>query len=370
MTRREPRLHKSKRDGYFHAIFYERNRHPQRRWIALGTKTRRVAQRKIVDLADRYLRKEYDPWKDALPGSATLTQAIKVYVQARHDEGFSRKATRQRERILESFALTLAPEIDVAAVTPSHVRTFIQQEDFSDWTRRTYYARLRTFFACCKEHGLCEDNPADPVKSPPEPRGTINYVTPDGLRRILVAIEHTAETTECTGEVRWYADIVRFAAGSGLRLGEICALKWKDVDLVAGTVIVRSDDVHRAKGDKERPVQVSPQATRVLHQWHARDKPNPDAFVFHGPRSDHLSYEGTSRLFRKYRKMAGLPEGLTFHSLRKTYGTVLASAGVPLRTVQKMLGHSDISITARIYADVIDSAAREQVLQAFNGVDL
>ena len=51
--------------------------------------------------------------------------------------------------------------------------------------------------------------------------------------------------------------------------------------------------------------------------------------------------------------------------MRKTYGTVLASAGVPLRTIQKMLGHSDITITARTYADVMSRAAREQVRAAF-----
>ena len=111
-------------------------------------------------------------------------------------------------------------------------------------------------------------------------------------------------------------------------------------------------------------------AVEVLQKLSAGRNMPGDTYVFKRPRSDQLLYELTSRLFRKYRALAKLPRSITFHSLRKTYGTVLASAGVPLRTVQKMLGHSDVSITARIYADVIDSAAREQVLNAFNGVDL
>jgi integrase len=115
-------------------------------------------------------------------------------------------------------------------------------------------------------------------------------------------------------------------------------------------------------------VYISPEAQRIL-EGIAEERGTADkTFVFQGPRSDRLSYEVTSRYFRKYREQAKLPDTLTFHSLRKTYGTVLASAGVPLRTIQKMLGHSDITITARTYADVMTDAARRQVQAAFGEV--
>ena len=368
MTRREPKLHKNGRDGYYHAVFYERGR--SRKWVALGTRQKRSAERKVVELADRYLKGEFDPWRDTLPDPVTIAEAIEAFAQHRDDEGFGASSTRQRLRILQHFARTLPPEIDVGAVSAEQVRAFALQKRLSAWTRQTYYARLHAFFGFCVERGFCERNPVGELKAPPKPRQPINYVAPDDLRRLLAAIEHRALLSKREGEVRWYADVVRFAAGSGLRLGELCALKWKDVDLATGVVTVRSDAVHRTKSGEERVVQVSPQAVGVLRTWHERDRPARQDFVFHGPMSRELSYALTSRLFRKYRQMAGLPEGLTFHSLRKTYGTVLASAGVPLRTVQKMLGHADISITARIYADVVDSAAREQVLQAFEGVDL
>ena len=63
--------------------------------------------------------------------------------------------------------------------------------------------------------------------------------------------------------------------------------------------------------------------------------------------------------------MAKLPESLTFHSLRKTYGTILASGGVLIRSIQEMLGHSDVRITAQVYADVLSTALRKQVGEAF-----
>jgi len=115
-------------------------------------------------------------------------------------------------------------------------------------------------------------------------------------------------------------------------------------------------------------VYVSPEAREILVRLSDKRDPTDEDFVFQGPKSDALSYALTSRYFREYRRKVGLSEDLTFHSLRKTYGTVLASAGVPLRTIQKMLGHSDISITARTYADVMSHAARDQIRSAFEDV--
>jgi len=88
------------------------------------------------------------------------------------------------------------------------------------------------------------------------------------------------------------------------------------------------------------------------------------AYVFKGPRSDRLSYVLTSCLFRKYRKLAKFPKGLTFHSLRETgaspglrFGcTVPASGDVPIRSIQKLLGHCDLRMALKIYADVLNTA--------------
>lgn len=130
-------------------------------------------------------------------------------------------------------------------------------------------------------------------------------------------------------------------------------------DLERGAIVVRSDETHRTKTGEERTVYVSPEAQAILRRIAEERGTADDTFVFQGPRSDRLSYEVTSRYFHKYRELAKLSNTLTFHSLR------MASAGVPLRTIQKMLGHSDITITARTCADVMTDAARRQVQAAF-----
>jgi integrase len=360
-SRRHPKLRTKK--GSYYADFYDPRRQPTRKWVALGTKNKRVAQRKLTRLEDDYLRGDFDPWTDPLQTRASLTEAIGAYVEHRDQKGYRAASTAQRQRVLERFARDLPPDLRVDQITTDQVRAFVLRGELAQWTKRTYYARLNTFFGFCVESGYQERNPCDDVDRPPEPKKSINYVTPAQLEQLCGAIEE--EALNGGPDRRWYADVLRFTAGSGLRLGEVCALRWKDVDLDEGTVIVRSDEVHRTKTGEERTVYISPEAQAILRGIAGKRGTGGDTFVFQGPRLDRLSYPLVSRYFREYRREVGLSEDLTFHSLRKTYGTVLASAGVPLRTIQKMLGHSDITITARTYADVMSRAAREQIRVAF-----
>jgi integrase len=363
-TRRHPKLRKKK--GSYYADFYDRSRQPTRKWIALGTKNKRVAQRKLTRLDDDYMRGDFDPWTDPVESRITVTEAIEDYIEHRHQEDYDKGATDRRRRILEQFADTLPPETTCRQVTSDQVRWFARRPDLAQWSQYTYFARLSTFFGFCIDEGYLDQNPCSELRRPSKPRKKINYVTPEQLEQLCRAIESRNDTHgRSDTDLRWYADVLRFTAGSGLRLGELCALKWKDVDLDRGAIIVRSDETHRTKTGDERTVYVSPEAQAILERIADARGIADQSFVFQGPRSDRLSYELTSRYFRKYRKLADLPDTLTFHSLRKTYGTMLASGGVPLRTIQKMLGHSDISMTARTYADVMTDAARDQVRDAF-----
>ena len=75
--------------------------------------------------------------------------------------------------MLQCFAKALPPEIGVDEIDLEQVRAFVQQKRLSEWTRRKYYARLRTFFGFCVEQGFCECNPVDDLKAPPEGQGQL-----------------------------------------------------------------------------------------------------------------------------------------------------------------------------------------------------
>jgi integrase len=147
------------------------------------------------------------------------------------------------------------------------------------------------------------------------------------------------------------------AAMTGLRQGELIALRWQDVDWQAQRIRVRRNHVlgefdtpKSRRGSRSVPMtrRVAAQLD-TLHQttrWKA-----DGALVFSEPATGEPLRRGA--LMRRYRralKAAQLDPAHRFHDLRHTFGTAMAAAGVPMRTLQEWMGHRDIATTQR-YAD-------------------
>jgi integrase len=158
------------------------------------------------------------------------------------------------------------------------------------------------------------------------------------------------------------------AAMTGLRKGELLALRWRDVDWVAEKVRVRQSYVRGQFGvpKSKRSSRGVPLALRLatelehLHQhtvWNADDD-----LVFAHPETGR-PLDGSKLLarFKKACERAGV-RPIRFHDLRHTFGTRLAAAGVPLKTLQEWFGHRD-SKTTDIYADYQPSRQEAEWVQ-------
>lgn len=174
------------------------------------------------------------------------------------------------------------------------------------------------------------------------------------------------------------------AAMTGLRQGELVALRWRDVDWSAGVVRVRRTFSRGAWGKPKsrRSSRAVPIADRVAaeldrHFQRAAYKAD-DALVFCHPHTGN-PYDASKLRDRFYAAMtaAGMGErcgrrgGITFHSLRHTFGTRMASVGVPMRTLQEWMGHRDFTTTL-IYADFAPdpTGGAAFVARAFGVVDV
>jgi len=143
---------------------------------------------------------------------------------------------------------------------------------------------------------------------------------------------------------------------TGLRQGELVALRWRDVDWTARLIRVRRS---YSRGQwttpkSRRSSRAVPMADRVAREleWHfARSAyTDDDDLVFCHPHTGTPYDASKSRVrFKDALKRAELRE-LRFHDLRHTYGTLMAAAGTPLRTLQGWMGHRDYK-TTEIYAD-------------------
>lgn len=151
------------------------------------------------------------------------------------------------------------------------------------------------------------------------------------------------------------------AVMAGLRHGELCALRWRDVDYVAGRIRVRQNwvlgeyDTPKSRRASRSVPMVDRLAGELERLHRALGEPGPDALVFADPVSaEPLDKASNLRRLRKALKGAAVDESHNLHSLRHTFGTAMAAAGVPMRTLQEWMGHRDLKTTER-YADYAPS---------------
>jgi integrase/recombinase XerD len=137
---------------------------------------------------------------------------------------------------------------------------------------------------------------------------------------------------------------------AGLRVSEVVHLKASDIDSSRNIILVRD-----GKGNKDRQVMLSPKLLELLRcYWRWK---RPKEWLFPGQTSGQpLSTHSVFDACRKAAKTAGVSKPFHPHSLRHAFATHLLEAGVDLRTIQILMGHSNLSTTAR-YLHVLDTAA-------------
>jgi integrase len=195
------------------------------------------------------------------------------------------------------------------------------------------------FARACKTYGL----PVNPVsgveRHPVKLAGDIDVFSPEEVW----ALVRTA-TSEQDGA------IYLTAAFTGLRRGELIALRWRDVDFAGSVLRVRASYAGGAltapKSGKVRSVPLAPEVAQALARLADRELfAGEDDLVFPGEVGEFLDGSALRRRYRAALKRAGLRQ-LRFHDLRHTFGTrTIAKADI--RRVQEWMGHADIQTTMR-----------------------
>jgi len=204
-----------------------------------------------------------------------------------------------------------------------------------------------------QRRGWCRENPCALVPRPRVPRSSdIRFLDRDELEAFLAAVDVCAEP---------YGHIdrafFRTAAMTGMRQGELLALRWRDVDWKVKRVRVRRGYVRGELGTPksksgERAV---PMATRVAEELRGQRGHSPflkdDDLVFAHPETGvMLPLSPMRRRFKSALKAAGVRD-IRFHDLRHTFGTrMAASPNISMRNIQEWMGHRDYRTTL-IYAD-------------------
>ncbi len=208
--------------------------------------------------------------------------------------------------------------------------------------------------------GILVRNAADAVELPRFERKEMRALDPAGVTRLLEAAQGT--------ELRV---VIAVAIGTGLRRGELLALRWSDVNLDARRLTVHRSletvkGVTRTKPPKTarsaRTIALPPFVAEILREERQRRelseprgiKPNGGDWVFARAGASPWEPGAFSLAFARFVKSAKLPH-VRFHDLRHSFGTLALASGVDLQTVSRALGHESTAITSRIYLHAIES---------------
>ncbi len=189
---------------------------------------------------------------------------------------------------------------------------------------------------------------ADPPKVP---RVTMQAFTPEQAQIFLRSVRGDELET-----------VYVLALTLGMRQGEILGLRWRNVDLAAGTL--RVDKALQRVGKEYRLLEPkSATSVRTVQQESAQRSGAIRSLEWHDlvfRAIDGRPLNGTwvHHRFQAATKTAGLPK-LRFHDLRHSCASVLGALGVPARVVMELLGHSSINLTMNTYSHVFEKAQRE-----------
>jgi integrase len=279
-------------------------------------------------------------------GGAELSRALEVRGRKRSHQ--LTVASDLRNHIVPFFGAK-----ELHRIQPADIERYIavKRKTLAIKSIRNHVNTIHSVFELAMRRGWCDRNPVKlaerPVIRTTETR--IQFLDPGQLECLLAS----DFPDDAFGSVE--PTLYLTAAMTGLRQGELLGLRWRDVDFLAQRIRVVSPYVRNEFADPKsvRSARSVPMAGRVAEELLAlrRDSPySADAeLVFCHPESGRpLDRSKLVRRFKEALECEGLPQ-ITFHELRHTFGTRMAAAGVPLRTIQHWMGHADYK-TTQIYA--------------------
>lgn len=258
---------------------------------------------------------------------------------------------------LFAFLQQSRQELSVAAVSTQTVRRWIvdlRRRGLSSNSVARHIYSLKSFWRYLLDFEIVDHDPLRQGSPPKRPERLPTYLNESELRQLLrAAAEHRSEY--CA--LRTHAVIATFAF-TGIRRGELLALRLQDIDLTEGTLRVED-----GKGGKTRVLPLLPEAGRAIAAWLTVRRDRGHDFLFTTTHGNRLHPSRLQIIWRSILERSGITKrGVTMHTLRHSFATMLLHRQVGLASLQRLLGHSRLDTTA-IYLH----AGPQQLRQAVEG---
>ncbi|MDO4189672.1 MAG: site-specific tyrosine recombinase XerD [Lachnospiraceae bacterium] len=238
-------------------------------------------------------------------------------------------------------------------VTDKDLENYIKELNDSGFKSATVsrnIASLKAFFSYLNNEGVCSNNPTKSLKSPKIEKKIPEILTTDEVFALL-----DQPSGDSPKEIRDKA-MLELLYATGIRVSELISLDVADVNLQMSCITCH-------EGSKSRTIPYGKESKAALAKYldSARGAivdNKESTILFANCSGQKMSRQGFWKLIKYYAKKAGIEADITPHTLRHSFAAHLVENGADLRSVQEMLGHSDIS-TTQIYANMSHSHIRE-----------
>jgi integrase/recombinase XerC len=231
-------------------------------------------------------------------------------------------------------------DVRLEAIEGDHIRSYLSHlmKRATRATAQRHLAAIKGFFRY-REVSAGAANPSRGLSSPRREKHL-----PSILREKEVS--HLIGDQPAEGDRAGFRDraMVETLYSSGLRISELVALNWADLDLETGMIRVR-----HGKGNKERIVPVGEPAIAALDAWRQNMPANTThrAPIFTNLRGARISTRSVELIVQRLLARSGVQNRITPHGLRHSFATHLLDHGADLRSIQEMLGHTSLTTTQR-----------------------
>ena len=285
-----------------------------------------------------------------------MESEIRTYVNyLRVEKGLSQNTIRAYQRDIDKFAIFVQErKLTSSTVSRGDVVDFLgtlYRKGLDSRSVARHLVAVRGFFRFLLMEEVIRRDPAGDIESPKFRQSLPDFLSLEEVDKLL----RQPDVSAVIG-LRDRA-MIELMYSTGLRVSELCNLRVADLQMDEGCLRCIG------KGNKERIVPVGRQALAGVQEYLRKSRPEllgdrSSPYLFLNRAASKLAREKFWKTLGEYGRKAGLRKSLSPHMLRHSFATHLLDRGADLRSVQMMLGHSDIS-TTQIYTHVVEERLKQ-----------
>ena len=297
-------------------------------------------------------------------------QIIRFLESLQSDKNLSKRTIKAYTCDLKHFSRFFVDQ-DIIAISSENLREYLQAlhgKNLKATSIKRKLATLKVLFQFLENENIIKKSPTTKLKGKFRiPKRLPRSLTQQEIQKLLLVASKEATTYQMSKNLKKYQKlrnklIIELLFTTGMRIDELTKLDIIDIDTINRTVIING------KGNKERllyianseVLQLIDQYTKCRNQLNS----NSSALLLNN-RLERLSVHSIGVIFNNLIKKCNFEKHFTPHCLRHTMATMLVENGADVRSVQEILGHSNIS-TTEIYVSV-SKKRKKEVMERFNG---